>query len=643
MRYFLSAVGFLLLFACLAPGSAAELVSVDDLVTPDGMTSAVLSPDGRHIAAIEFNGFGRGLRIIDTETMSGKWAVVERRAMRGNYHFVKSPRRATWVTNKLIAVDYGYVTDSVDLDGKYVAELGEQVIGKADQNNADSPMLLIYTDAKSGNVAQVNALTGKKSRFSVPMSGTQTSNTFDSKGELRAVTMVDSEFWNDVTRVSNWYKSSAGEWVKLAEFGLNDDYWSPISIPPEPDKLIVRSRMGRDTYAIFEFDAKTRKMGEMLAGHPSQDILSVTGDRDVDFLRVVTSGMISQTVWFDPRWGGLQKSVDAALPGRINRLAGDPRNRVLVLSYADVEPGRWYVLDTKSMKLRGFGASQDSSKPERMRKMESVSYTSKDGLTIPAYLTRPLSASAPAPAVIMIHGGPTVRDYWGFDADVQFLASRGYVVLQPQFRGSTGFGRKFETAGYGQWGKSMQDDVSAGVEWLVAQGIADPARICIYGASYGGYAALWGLVKTPELYKCGFSFAGVSDIELMFKDSSDRNSDKIVRQIQRSQIGDIRLNKVEFDLVSPLKHADKITAPVLLMHGSDDERVPISHGKQMKRALEKNKKSVEWHEFEEEGHGLTYIKNQVTFYEKMLAFLEKHIGPGLLEAPAPATAVAAPK
>ena len=241
MRYFLSAVGFLLFFACLAPGSAAELVSVDDLVTPDAMTSAVLSPDGRHIAAIEFNGFGRGLRIIDTETMSGKWAVVERRAMRGNYHFVKSPRRATWVTNKLIAVDYGYVTDSVDLDGKYVAELGEQVIGKADQNNAASPMLLIYTDAKSGNVAQVNALTGKKSRFSVPMSGTQTSNTFDSKGELRAVTMVDSEFWNDVTRVSNWYKSSAGEWVKLAGFGLNDDYWSPISIPPEPDKLIVRS------------------------------------------------------------------------------------------------------------------------------------------------------------------------------------------------------------------------------------------------------------------------------------------------------------------------------------------------------------------------------------------------------------------
>jgi dipeptidyl aminopeptidase/acylaminoacyl peptidase len=629
MRQFFTLIGLCLSVVLATPAIAADQVLISDLVSPDGIQSAVLSPDGKHIAAIKFNGHGRRLMIFDTDTMESETVVYDRKAVRGNYEYEKSPRRATWVTNSLIAVDYGYVSEAINLDGKYVSELGEQVIGKADQNNADSPILLIYTDAKSGNVAQVNALTGKKTRFRVPMSGTQISNTFDSKGELRAVTMVDSEFWNDVTRISNWYKTSAnGDWVKLAEFGVNDDYWSPISIPAEPDKLIVTSRLGRDTHAIFEFDTKTLKMGEMLAGHPSQDILSVSGDRDVDFLRVVTSGMISQTVWFDPRWGGLQKSVDAALPGRKNRLSGDPKNRVLVLSYADVDPGRWYLLDTNGMKLREFGAVQTSIKPAQMRKMESVSYASKDGLTIPAYLTRPTAAGAPGPAVIMIHGGPTVRDYWGFDEEVQFLASRGYVVFQPQFRGSTGFGRKFETAGYGQWGKAMQDDVTAGVEWLIAQGIADPARICIYGASYGGYAALWGLVKTPDLYKCGISFAGVSDIELMFKDSSDRNSDKIVRQIQRSRIGDIRHNKVEFDAVSPLKHADKITAPVLLMHGKDDERVPIVHSRQMKRALEKYKKTVELVEFDDEGHGLVYVTNKAWFLTKMNAYLEKNIGPG---------------
>ena len=236
--------------------------------------------------------------------------------------------------------------------------------------------------------------------------------------------------------------------------------------------------------------------------------------------------------------------------------------------------------------------------------------------------------------VVLIHGGPISRDEWAFNAEVQLLADRGYLVFQPQFRGSSGFGREFEQAGYRQWGRAMQDDITAGVKHLVGQGLADGARVCIVGASYGGYAALWGLVKTPDLYRCGVSFAGVSDIGRMYSDWSDTSIDKVTRQLMLDRIGDREKSAELFDPVSPLKHAAKIKAPVLLMHGEEDQRVPISHGKKMRDALEASKKDVTWLSFENEGHGLQYIASQVSYFDALLNFLDKHLAPAGITAAA---------
>ncbi|HEY9104544.1 S9 family peptidase [Chitinimonas sp.] len=200
-------------------------------------------------------------------------------------------------------------------------------------------------------------------------------------------------------------------------------------------------------------------------------------------------------------------------------------------------------------------------------------------------------------------------------------------MFQPQFRGSYGFGRRFEQAGYKQWGMAMQDDITDGVQYLIRQGIADPQRICIYGASYGGYAALWGLVKTPDLYRCGISFAGVTDIGNMFKDWSDTNSSQAGREWRRFLVGNPDDDKARFDAVSPLKHADRIKAPVLLMHGEEDVRVPIEHGTKMVRALMELHKEYEWKSFPLEGHGLYYTDHRNEFYNTLLGFLDKYIGP----------------
>lgn len=338
----------------------------------------------------------------------------------------------------------------------------------------------------------------------------------------------------------------------------------------------------------------------------------------------------------------MQEQVDVLLPDRVNVMSGDPRRGVLVLSYGDVDPGTWYYFDIAKKSLVMVGKTRPSVDPAKMRPMEVMSYKAADGLTIPAYLTRPATAAAsasPAPMIVLIHGGPIARDHWGWDAEVQLLANRGYLVFQPQFRGSSGFGRRFEEAGYGEWGKAMQDDITDGVRHLVAQGIADPQRICIVGGSYGGYAALWGLVKTPELYRCGISFAGVTDIGDFFTNWNDIRFNKASRQRMKRHIGDSSMSATIFDPVSPLKHAARIKAPVLLMHGREDERVPIAHGRRMRNALEANGKTVSWVVFNEEGHGLHYQRSQVAYFEAMLDFLGKHLPVAAPAAAPPAATV----
>ena len=219
--------------------------------------------------------------------------------------------------------------------------------------------------------------------------------------------------------------------------------------------------------------------------------------------------------------------------------------------FIDKTPGTLHSFDAKARTLRRMTLTEKSEPPAKTRPMETIEYAARDGLNIPAYLTRPADTSEPAPTIVLIHGGATDRDYWGWDPEVQILAGQGYAVFQPQFRGSTDFGKKFREGGYAQWGLAMQDDITSGVDYLIAKGIADRKRICIMGASYGGYAALWGLVKTPTLYKCGVSFAGVTDIGRMLTDSSDTNEDKSSREILRWRVAGGMLGQAQLDAVSP--------------------------------------------------------------------------------------------
>ncbi len=508
-----------------------ELIS--QLAKPSMLIKLQLSPDGQQIAAISYDGNSPSIITIDPNTRIPKLLYTPRFVIKGYWRYLREPTNIHWVTNTLLATEYNDGDSEIlDLETSKLRPLGEGYLGKLHPNDRESEWVLAFRDREDGDINMINARSGEKKRYQINLPGTAINWAFDKTGQLLAVTMRDTAFWSDKTVVSNWYRpNEKTAWEKLAEFPVDQQTWLPQRVLDEPGMLAIWSREGRDTYAIFRYDVAQKKQLDMMAGHPTQDIVQATGIDQPIFESVSTRGLKPERYWFDERKANIQAAIDAALPDNINTFAGDPEKRLLISSYSDTNPGSWSVLEVPAMKLRPIVSARPWLDNIEMRPMETLTYQASDNLSIPAYLTLP-KGKGPYPTVILIHGGPQVRDTWGWNEEVQVLAAHGYAVFQPQFRGSSGFGRRFEEAGYGQWGRAMQDDITTGVNYLIEKKIADPQRICIYGASYGGYAALWGAIQSPELYKCAISFAGASDIELLFKDRSDRNSNAIARELQ---------------------------------------------------------------------------------------------------------------
>lgn len=610
---------------------AQEPLRLEAFVQPSKAASLTISPDGKHIAGVGIRqNMGQSNSVFVTDLDTYKTSIAA--GWKSDSRFIggAKPADVHWINNELLAVEYNTEDTYVfDLNGKELFYLGERFIRRLGETGASADWVLVLRNIKDHDIEAVNIRSRERKKFRINLPGKPIHWVFDGDGVLRAVTMEDTKLFAEKTRWSNWYRASEqAAWQLLDEGSVTDDHWIPLSVLPESDMLAVYSRHGRDTYAVFRYDTLRKQPVDLMAGHPAEDILQVTGLDQPYFEKVITAGLRPQITWFDSRWSQLQKSVDAALPDHVNLLQGDKNGRVLVFSYSDIDPGRWLVLDTKAGTLKQVSQLNPYIEPTQMRPMESLSYAARDGLTIPAYLTRPISKTeGPAPMVVLIHGGPHVRDQWHWNAEVQALASRGYVVFQPQFRGSTGFGKRFEQAGYQQWGRAMQEDIEDGVRHLIESKVADPNRICISGASYGGYAALWGVIKTPELYKCGISFAGVSDLNDFLTTTFLDDSTAVSREQRRAFIGDPDKSRATLDALSPLKQVSKIQTPLLIAYGEDDRRVLPSHSKDLIRALQVQGKPVEAMAFDRAGHGFRYVVDEFRYFSATLAFLEKYIGP----------------
>ena len=628
------------------------------------MVSAQLSPDGKTLALLSAPTPQDRVRLITLDVKTMKAAVLaqfdnddvddvrwvsnsrlvysldDHRAAYGDREKAWGP--GLWAVN----IDGSHDRQLVARNGTNFVQSGSHTellpwmtsyVGPVDSRHDSNEIYVVEPelfDYISGvgdyKLKRVNTLTGRAKDITTPPGGMLQGWLFDRDGNPRV-----SVVYRD-GRVRVMVRDPAtGDWSPIADFDPftgNDDV-EPVALSGD-DQLFVTANRGQDTQSIYKYDLKTRA----LAAKPF-----LQSDRyDLDPSFVVQDGKLlgirytidaSITHWMDPAMAALQAKIDDMLPSTINRISvptssGDAQVAV-VFAYSDRVPGLFYLYDMQRGKLVQLGSEHPEVDPDRMSAMEPVHYSARDGLQIPAWLTVPQGAERKnLPLVVLVHGGPWVRgEEYRWNPEVQFLAARGYAVLEPEFRGSTGYGARLFKAGFKQWGLGMQNDLADGVKWAVDQGLVDPKRVCIAGASYGGYAVLMGLINDPQVYRCGIEWLGPTDIDLMYTATWGDASDAQKTYGMPRLIGDRVTDAAQLRATSPLLNAGKIRSPLLMAYGGEDARVPLEHGEKMRAALAKQSNAeVEWVVYDKEAHGWRTWADTTDFWNRVAVFLDKNIG-----------------
>jgi dipeptidyl aminopeptidase/acylaminoacyl peptidase len=532
---------------------------------------------------------------------------------------------------------------------------GEVIVGKWHANRQEltsfEPLLL---DVRRGEARQIE-LAGTP--------GGAVRWWFTPRGEPRVV----------LTRAGgrealHWRETRAAgqpvRWRRLAEAPQGRLPFIPVWVG-EGNRLYVRQAHGPAGEGVVSpYDFTAGAPGKPLVLTPgfdfSGELLDDRAGRDLLGVRVDADG--EGVVWFDPAIKALQGLADAALPGRVNRITcrrcGAADAVMLVRSFSDRVPGELYLwrrtaaaatspADAASApapkgRWQKLGSVRPDVDPARMARVDLHRIKARDGRDLPVWLTQPagMKASGDArPAIVLVHGGPWVRHgHWQWEPMAQFLASRGWLVIEPEFRGSDGYGRAHLEAGFRQWGQAMQDDVADALLWARAKGLASD-RACIAGGSYGGYSTLMGLVRHPELYQCGWAWVAVTDLLLFLEGSwwvNDDIADSGRRYSLPMMVGDAERDRAMLLENSPVTQAHRIKAPLLLVWGAEDLRVPIAHGERLRKALQAAGREPEWVVYPDEGHGLALPANQIDMAQRLERFFSQHLGP-----PRPSAAPAA--
>ena len=445
----------------------------------------------------------------------------------------------------------------------------------------------------------------------------------DHNGVIRMTTKTDG------TDQVFYYRATEQE--PFAEYMRTSfkDSWSPLFFTFDNANLYVSHNLnGRDKNAVVEWDLAGKKETRLIHENKDNDVTSLSFSKKRQVLTMATwTGWKEERHILDPMTQSLYDKLAPKFNGYDYWIYGenDNEDKFMVWAGSDRQPGKYYFYDATADKLEEMATLRPWIKEEHMAEMKPITYTSRDGLTIHGYLTLPVGREAKnLPVVINPHGGPWARDEWGFNPEIQLLANRGYAVLQMNFRGSTGYGREFWTKSFKQWGKTMQDDITDGVEWLKSQGIADPKRIAIYGGSYGGYATLAGITSTPDLYACAVDYVGVSNM-FTFMQTVPPYWEPF-KKMMYEMVGDPKADSLLLREASPVFFVDRIKCPLFIAQGATDPRVNKDESDQVVAALKARGVEVQYLVKDNEGHGFRNEENRFEFYAAMDAFLAQHIG-----------------
>jgi dipeptidyl aminopeptidase/acylaminoacyl peptidase len=489
------------------------------------------------------------------------------------------------------------------------AELGTRLVDK--RKDSGWVLSLYEVDTRSGDGTEIEQGTQYTSQWIVDKDGKAVARSeWDPKGDVFRVLAKNGRGWQEILHQENRGRPLlAGltrDGTAIVALGLEDQ---------DKSKLMALPLDGTATSVLFE--------------DPGQEVANVKRDRFTLVPKAaVTGGTNPEVRWFDPADQRRSDAVLKAFPGRRVNLYSQSQDGQRVVAYVDSPsvPPSYYLVDFKTHKADTIGDEYPELANAKLGTVQVISYKARDGVAIPAYLTLPPGSDGKAlPLVVLPHDGPEDRDWPRFDWWAQFLATRGYAVLQPQFRGSTGLGNQFRLAGRREWGGRMQNDVTDGVKYLVDQGTADPRRVCIVGAGYGGYAALAGTAFTPELYACAASVNGISSLpELMSWTQSHRGSESNSLGDLQDSIGPGLDPKLATS--SPLNAVQQVRAPVLIIYSSEDTVVPPSQSEDMARALKQGGKTVTLVKLNGDDHWLSRGETRVRMLKEVDGFLATHLG-----------------
>ena len=504
------------------------------------------------------------------------------------------------------------LTPFEDVTCSLVDELENEGTILIQMNKQNKQIFDVYRlDAKSGEMELV-----------AENPGDVTAWITDHMGKVRI-----SEFTDGVNSGIRYREDEKSNWKTVATYNFKEAA-TPLFFTFDNKQIYVSSNVGRDKKAIFKYDLESGKETKCIFEHTNVDVKTlIMSKKRKEILGVKYVTDKYEYKIFDKDFEKIYNFINEKLPNYENHIVSHDKNesKLIIYSTSDKTLGSYYLFNVVTWELTKLFNISPWLKESEMASMKPISYTSKDGLDIHGYLMLPNGEKTnDLPLIVIPHGGPWTRDVWRFSPIAQFLANRGYAILQMNFRGSSGYGRKFLEMGYKQWGLKMQDDITDGVQWAIDQGIADPKRIAIFGGSYGGYAVLSGITKTPELYAAAIDYVGVSNIFTLFETIPPYWEP--VREIFYEMIGHPEKDKEQLIATSPIFHADKIKTPLFIAQGTNDPRVKKDHSDQMVESLRQRGITVEYMIKDNEGHGFHNEENNFDFYRAIETFLWKHIG-----------------
>ncbi len=650
----------LLVLGLLTDGAIAAPPTLEDFFAPDDYERVVLSPDGKHIALqANVNGVGQ-LAIVRTDDLQPVASFhTKRRRDVGSFWWTNNERlvftqtfSSGWLdqpvhTGELFALNIdntqkfaiaGWETGDVDSffkllhpmpNNKRQARVVKRNINRGSGIRESRPVAYALDTYKSARSATGSNLSDK--RFKQKLSSPYPWGSFitDNKGEVRLAYYINNE---GALKVS--LRKGKRDWLELPKFSISAERMlrglaSPIvGFDAKNQGVYYLAESEHGTASLYHYDLTTEKNrvlfkseqfdvnGYLLIRASNHEVVGVTligtypenhffsSHPEVDLLKRITASFPYQLVYF----------ASFSSDGRY----------VLFETISDRDPGTLYLYDGEAGGVRPLIKARNSIDPAHMKTREPFHVKTEDGLDLYGFLTLPEAEGKNYPTVVMVHGGPHgVADSFLYHPEAQYLASRGYAVVQMNYRGSGGYGTKLLDAGVGEWAGGMIGDVALATQWAIQQGIADESRVCIYGASYGAFAAMSAAAQYPELYQCAAGVAGVYDLSAL------KDSDVSFLPWGRSYLNHVLgtdMEKLKQD--SPVNHPEKIKVPVFLAHGGEDNRAPVSHATAMKAALERTGNAPMWLLFSDEGHGFSEEEHRYEFYEKLGGFFAQHIGQG---------------